>query len=161
MLQNWQNSNGELIDPNANPEKDVIETDTRLRLSEVLQKAIRQLPLKQEKSITLRFNGLSSAEAAKEMGVGVDTLKTHVRKAHFRLLSILSAGAMATLPEYKVSPLQLHLEGATYEKIAKKLGYVSKDGGPNVSAVKTRIQLSKRQLYRALTADDGFHALID
>ena len=161
MLQNWQNSNGELIDPNANIEKEIADTDLRLKLSDALQEAIKQLTLKQKQAIASRyFNGLSSAEAAKEIGVGVDTLKSHVRQAHFRLFAILCADPMAKMPAYKTRPLQLHLDGKTYESIARKLGYVGRDGGVNTEAVKTRIRLSKQYLYKVITAD-GFHALLE
>ena len=149
--------NAELIaDPNAvDPETAVVKADTRSQFSKKVQEAIRRLPPKQEMAVTLTyFNGLTYSEAADQMGLTVNTVKTHIRQAKARLLVLLSADAIKRLPSEQARALRLQIDGLTYKKIAKKMGNVDTD------AVKTQIRQAKKCLFKFLTAE-GFHELIE
>ena len=152
-----------LADPNSiNPETDVIQEEV---FDKIKKEAFKCLTAQQETALTLTaINDMTATEAGEIMGLTANTVKSHARQAKARLLFLLSGDAIKQLPSHQAHVLRLHLiEGQSYEKIAKKFGYIGADGKPDINdknRVKSIIKKAKSHLYKVLRAD-GYYALLE
>lgn len=76
------------VDPRADPEKTVSQTQQEERLME----AIRRLPLAYRQTITLTLEGLSYAEIADVLGIGESNVGVRLNRARNLLRGMLEVG---------------------------------------------------------------------